>query len=73
VEDDGPAIAPDTQSRLFERFVQGHASSNPGHGLGLAIAKEIVERHQGTIHLQQEQGKPGKRFQIILLTAPFDH
>jgi two-component system sensor histidine kinase TctE len=73
VEDDGPAIAPDTQSRLFERFVQGHAASNPGHGLGLAIAREIVERHQGTIHLQQEQGKPGKRFQIVLQTALSGH
>ena len=73
VEDDGPAIAPDTQSRLFGRFVQGHAASNPGHGLGLAIAREIVERHQGTIHLQQEQGKPGKRFQVVLQTALSGH
>lgn len=73
VEDDGPAIAPDSQSRLFGRFAQGHAASNPGHGLGLAIAREIVERHQGTIHLQQEQGKPGKRFQVVLQTALSGH
>ncbi|GEM_PF-1293475 len=70
VRDTGPGIAPDEQSRLFERFFRGRAgveSREPGTGLGLSIAHEIVERHRGSIEVYSE-GVPGQgtRFTIWL-------
>lgn len=62
VSDTGPGIAPEEQTRLFERFFRGaagRASQVPGTGLGLALARAIMERHHGTIDLHSE-GQPGK-------------
>lgn len=50
VEDNGPG-APETEfDHLFERFVRG-TQDGSGCGLGLAIVREIVERHDGTVSL----------------------
>lgn len=51
VEDNGPGLAPDLRSRAFERFVRGSAQGE-GCGLGLAIVREIVERHGGHAELR---------------------
>lgn len=46
ISNDGEAISEQDQEHLFERFYKGKG----GHfGIGLAITKEIVERHKGTI------------------------
>ncbi|HEY1129206.1 MAG TPA: sensor histidine kinase [Roseateles sp.] len=50
VEDDGPGLAPELRERAFERFVRG-ASHGEGCGLGLAIVREIAERHGGSAQL----------------------
>ncbi len=53
VLDEGPGIAPDDASRVFERFYRAdpaRASSDGGAGLGLAIARWIVDLHGGDIH-----------------------
>jgi signal transduction histidine kinase len=53
VEDTGIGLAQDTQVKVFEKFFQispGGSTSSQGLGLGLAICKEIVAAHQGTIH-----------------------
>lgn len=51
VMDCGYGIAPEIQDRIFERFYRAdEAHSTAGFGLGLAIAKRIVELHQGAIH-----------------------
>ena len=52
VDDDGPGVPEADRERIFERFTRLDASrsrATGGAGLGLAIAREIVERHGGTL------------------------
>jgi two-component system sensor histidine kinase VicK len=57
VEDQGPGISQEQQAGLFERFYRVRADSDPpGVGLGLAIAKGIVEAHGGSIGIDSELG-----------------
>ena len=54
VSDDGPGIPVADRERIFERFTRldaARGASTGGAGLGLAIAKDIVERHGGTIRV----------------------
>jgi len=59
VSDSGPGISEQAQSRIFERFFRADGAKNntAGAGLGLAIAKSIVENHQGTLTLVES--RPG--------------
>ena len=50
VEDDGPGIPAADRERMFGRFVRG-TEAGDGCGLGLAIVREIVERHSGRVEL----------------------
>lgn len=55
VSDDGPGVPPEHASRIFDRFYRADASrsrTTGGAGLGLAIAKQLVELHGGTITLE---------------------
>jgi two-component system, OmpR family, sensor histidine kinase ChvG len=61
VEDDGPGIRPDQFERIFERFYTDRgdsASFGQNSGLGLAISKQIVEAHRGTI-AAENRTEPG--------------
>ena len=65
VYDFGPGIPKEDISRVFNKFVQlstnGSKNKN-GLGLGLAISKEVVEAHGGTIAVESELGKGSKFF-----------
>ncbi|MET8332204.1 DUF4153 domain-containing protein [Streptosporangium canum] len=59
VTDEGPGIPPEDRARAFERFSRldaGRAADDGGAGLGLAITKEIVELHGGSIHVEESTG-----------------
>lgn len=60
VHNTGPAIGPEALPHVFDRFFRGDAAHNretPGNGLGLAIAKNIVEAHKGTITAESSPEK----------------
>jgi signal transduction histidine kinase len=67
VEDRGPGIATEAQGHVFERFYRPRAEG-PGIGLGLAIAKGIVEAHGGRIGIESEPGR-GTRVWFTLPVA----
>ncbi len=62
VEDDGPGISEDAQSKIFEPFFTTKFS---GTGLGLAIAKRLVDQHGGSLQVDSEPGR-GTTFYILL-------
>ena len=74
VSDSGIGIDPAYHARVFDRFFQVDGSmSRPyeGTGIGLPIAKSIVETHGGQIHLASELGK-GATFTVAIPEAVFD-
>jgi len=72
VSDTGVGIPPDAMPRLFRRFfrldeVGGHLFS--GSGMGLSIARQVIDQHEGDILVESELGK-GSVFTIRLKRAP---
>lgn len=69
VRDTGPGISQEEKDRIFERFYQvdkaRKGGAGRGVGLGLAIANEIVQLHQGQLNVESGQGK-GSTFIVIL-------
>jgi len=67
VRDSGRGIPPESVSHIFERFyrVPEQESTTAGTGLGLTIAKRIIENHGGYVTLQSEVGV-GSTFSVIL-------
>ncbi|GAC1649539.1 MAG: hypothetical protein NVS4B8_23180 [Herpetosiphon sp.] len=63
----GPEIALAKQAHIFERFYQGEEQPARGLGLGLYIAREIVEQHHGKIWVDSEAGE-GSTFHFSLPT-----
>jgi PAS domain S-box-containing protein len=65
VRDTGSGIAPEDRPYVFDRFWQAERSGSGGAGLGLAIAKGIVEAHGGRIWVDSD-ATPGSTFAFVL-------
>jgi signal transduction histidine kinase len=60
VEDDGPGIAAEKMEAMFEPFVRGEDSRNSetgGAGLGLSIARSIIQSHGGSVAIENKAPK----------------
>lgn len=66
VEDSGPGVPQEYQSKIFETFFT--TKKNKGTGLGLAVIKNAMHRFNGTINLVQEEGR-GAKFVIRIPLA----
>jgi signal transduction histidine kinase len=69
VSDEGIGIPPEDQIHIFEDFFRArNVGDVGGAGLGLSIAKKIVDAHQGRIWLESpyEEGKSGTKFTVVL-------
>jgi signal transduction histidine kinase len=68
IEDSGIGIGGDDQARIFEKFFRSENSevrTRTGHGLGLPLARQIVELHDGQVSVESELGS-GSKFTISL-------
>ena len=52
VADDGPGMPPDRLDAAFDRFARGEAAAAPGFGVGLALARWVVEAQGGSLHAE---------------------
>lgn len=69
IKDYGIGIAKKDQMKIFERFYRAEGKSEqtyPGFGIGLFIANEIIQRHQGTITVKSQKNKGA----LFMLTLP---
>jgi two-component system sensor histidine kinase ChvG len=76
VEDDGPGIPPDNLETIFERFYTSRpkgAAFGGNSGLGLSIARQIIQAHGGSIQARNRIDPAGKvsgaRFEVIMPEA----
>jgi signal transduction histidine kinase len=69
VTDSGPGVLPGEREVIWERFYQGSAGqSSPGSGIGLAVVKELVDAHGGTVAVQDSEAG-GSRFVVRIPAA----
>ena len=69
VRDSGPGMSPQLCERVFDRFYRGDASrATPGFGLGLSIAKALVEAQEGSMAVESQPGQ-GSTFAVTLPAA----
>jgi signal transduction histidine kinase len=69
VADAGPGLAAEHRDRVFDKFFRVPGTPKGGAGLGLSVAKELVEAHGGTIGVESEFGR-GATFWFTLPSPP---
>jgi len=77
VEDQGTGIPAELRERVFDKFFRAMRDgdligSKPGTGMGLAIAKGIVEAHGGRIWIESAEDSNGTRVVVLLPTGDID-
>jgi signal transduction histidine kinase len=70
VADTGPGIAEEHRDLIFQKHYQADAAVAGSSGLGLAIAKEMVELHGGFIWLEPAEPNTGATFKVVLPVTP---
>lgn len=68
VSDNGPGIPPEYHFEIFNEFLRVQPEKSEGMGLGLAIARRLVEAHGGKIWVESEVGR-GSTFSFVLPTT----
>lgn len=74
VHDQGIGMSQELQARLFQPFVQGEAASSKrvgGTGLGLVISRKLIERMDGQIHVESQEGS-GSKITVKLPIQAYD-
>lgn len=66
VADDGPGMPPAQLAEAFDRFVRGDGASGPGFGVGLALARWVIEAHGGDLRAEA----PASGGLALVLTLP---
>ena len=74
VEDQGPGIPAELREQVFDKFFRAmrdgdRPGNKPGTGMGLAIAKGIVEAHGGNIRIENTSESTGTRVVVLLPTG----
>ena len=69
IKDNGPGIDKEIQRHIFDPFYSSRKQGGDGMGLGLSIAKGILGRHKGDIHIESQPGK-GATFIVTLPVNP---
>jgi len=65
VSDNGPGIPPEYHFEIFNEFLRVQPEKTDGMGLGLAIARRLVEAHNGKIWVESQVGR-GSTFSVLL-------
>lgn len=68
VADEGPGIAPEHQSRMFDRFYKVHPEAE-GSGLGLALVRDIITRYSGTIEVGSVRSRGAELVATFRITS----
>ena len=72
IRDEGIGISPEDCAHVFDKYYRAssnEAAARSGHGLGLYLARQIVELHQGSVVVSSELGK-GSEFTVTLRAQP---
>ena len=67
IDDQGPGVPPDERDRIFERGVHGDRPERGGTGIGLYVARAVIDSHAGEVRCEDAPGG-GARFVVILPT-----